>query len=158
MFAHTFFRRHTHAYTLQWEAAQWEEDPAAGHTFHPSGKNPWPQGLDPRPRKAHLYGLPEGEIHHGKRDRVYKWNGLWISLCDRMCSCCDFLALLSIRPLFKNCSLNVNLLLCQFNRRHHCRRCGRLVCHSCSSRKMVVEGSEEPVRVCDQCFNFFHME
>uniref|UniRef100_A0A671QY78 Zinc finger FYVE domain-containing protein 26 n=1 Tax=Sinocyclocheilus anshuiensis TaxID=1608454 RepID=A0A671QY78_9TELE len=37
-----------------------------------------------------------------------------------------------------------------FNRRHHCRRCGRLVCHSCSSRKMVVEGSEEPVRVCDQ--------
>uniref|UniRef100_A0A671QY69 Zinc finger FYVE domain-containing protein 26 n=1 Tax=Sinocyclocheilus anshuiensis TaxID=1608454 RepID=A0A671QY69_9TELE len=45
-----------------------------------------------------------------------------------------------------------------FNRRHHCRRCGRLVCHSCSSRKMVVEGSEEPVRVCDQCYNFFHME
>ncbi|TSV02061.1 Zinc finger FYVE domain-containing protein 26 [Bagarius yarrelli] len=36
-----------------------------------------------------------------------------------------------------------------FNRRHHCRRCGRLVCHACSSRKMVVEGSEEPVRVCD---------
>uniref|UniRef100_A0A671QY22 Zinc finger FYVE domain-containing protein 26 n=1 Tax=Sinocyclocheilus anshuiensis TaxID=1608454 RepID=A0A671QY22_9TELE len=45
-----------------------------------------------------------------------------------------------------------------FNRRHHCRRCGRLVCHSCSSRKMVVEGSEEPVRVCDQCYNFFHMD
>ncbi|KAG7334503.1 hypothetical protein KOW79_002910 [Hemibagrus wyckioides] len=43
-----------------------------------------------------------------------------------------------------------------FNRRHHCRRCGRLVCHACSSRKMVVEGSEEPVRVCDQCYNFFH--
>ncbi|XP_042593060.1 zinc finger FYVE domain-containing protein 26-like isoform X4 [Cyprinus carpio] len=45
-----------------------------------------------------------------------------------------------------------------FNRRHHCRRCGRLVCHSCSSRKMAVEGSEEPVRVCDQCYNFFHMD
>ncbi|KTG45236.1 hypothetical protein cypCar_00014961 [Cyprinus carpio] len=45
-----------------------------------------------------------------------------------------------------------------FNRRHHCRRCGRLVCHSCSSRKMVVEGSEEPVRVCDQCYNFFHTD
>ncbi|XP_053476228.1 zinc finger FYVE domain-containing protein 26 isoform X4 [Ictalurus furcatus] len=43
-----------------------------------------------------------------------------------------------------------------FNRRHHCRRCGRLVCHACSSRKMVVEGSEEPVRVCDQCYSFFH--
>ncbi|XP_016388523.1 zinc finger FYVE domain-containing protein 26-like isoform X1 [Sinocyclocheilus rhinocerous] len=45
-----------------------------------------------------------------------------------------------------------------FNRRHHCRRCGRLVCHSCSSRKMVVEGSEEPVRVCDQCYNFVHTD
>ncbi|XP_059373273.1 zinc finger FYVE domain-containing protein 26-like isoform X2 [Carassius carassius] len=42
-----------------------------------------------------------------------------------------------------------------FNRRHHCRCCGRLVCQSCSSRKMVAEGSEEPVRVCDQCYNFF---
>ncbi|XP_051507535.1 zinc finger FYVE domain-containing protein 26-like isoform X2 [Myxocyprinus asiaticus] len=45
-----------------------------------------------------------------------------------------------------------------FNRRHHCRRCGRLVCHSCSSKKMAVEGSEEPVRVCDQCYNFFHTD
>ncbi|XP_056616274.1 zinc finger FYVE domain-containing protein 26 isoform X2 [Triplophysa dalaica] len=45
-----------------------------------------------------------------------------------------------------------------FNRRHHCRRCGRLVCHSCSSKKMVMEGSEEPVRVCDQCYNFFHSD
>lgn len=45
-----------------------------------------------------------------------------------------------------------------FNRRHHCRRCGRLVCHSCSSKKMAVEGSEEPVRVCDQCYNFFHSD
>ncbi|XP_066536111.1 zinc finger FYVE domain-containing protein 26 [Hoplias malabaricus] len=43
-----------------------------------------------------------------------------------------------------------------FNRRHHCRRCGRLVCHACSSRKMVVEGCEETVRVCDECYNFFH--
>uniref|UniRef100_A0AAR2J1K8 Zinc finger FYVE domain-containing protein 26 n=1 Tax=Pygocentrus nattereri TaxID=42514 RepID=A0AAR2J1K8_PYGNA len=45
-----------------------------------------------------------------------------------------------------------------FNRRHHCRRCGRLVCQACSSRKMVVEGHEEPVRVCDQCYNFFHQD
>ncbi|XP_068933883.1 zinc finger FYVE domain-containing protein 26 isoform X2 [Petaurus breviceps papuanus] len=41
-----------------------------------------------------------------------------------------------------------------FNRRHHCRRCGRLVCGSCSTKKMVVEGSREnPARVCDQCFS-----
>lgn len=45
-----------------------------------------------------------------------------------------------------------------FNRRHHCRRCGRLVCNSCSSKKMTLDGSEEPVRVCDQCYNFFHLD
>uniref|UniRef100_A0A3Q3KT95 Zinc finger FYVE domain-containing protein 26 n=1 Tax=Mastacembelus armatus TaxID=205130 RepID=A0A3Q3KT95_9TELE len=27
-----------------------------------------------------------------------------------------------------------------FNRRHHCRTCGRLVCHTCSEHKMPVEG------------------
>ncbi|XP_062378501.1 zinc finger FYVE domain-containing protein 26 isoform X4 [Sardina pilchardus] len=45
-----------------------------------------------------------------------------------------------------------------FNRRHHCRRCGRLVCHACSSHRMAVEGcdEEEEVRVCDQCYSFFH--
>ncbi|XP_062324940.1 zinc finger FYVE domain-containing protein 26 isoform X2 [Osmerus eperlanus] len=44
-----------------------------------------------------------------------------------------------------------------FNRRHHCRRCGRLVCQACSGRRMPVEGcTEEEVRVCDQCYTFFH--
>ncbi|XP_069391514.1 zinc finger FYVE domain-containing protein 26 [Paralichthys olivaceus] len=46
-----------------------------------------------------------------------------------------------------------------FNRRHHCRRCGRLVCHACSERKMLVEGCPgEEVRVCDQCYTYFHPE
>lgn len=44
-----------------------------------------------------------------------------------------------------------------FNRRHHCRRCGRLVCHACSERKMLVDGCPgEDVRVCDQCYDYFH--
>uniref|UniRef100_A0A8C3A9L7 Zinc finger FYVE domain-containing protein 26 n=1 Tax=Cyclopterus lumpus TaxID=8103 RepID=A0A8C3A9L7_CYCLU len=45
-----------------------------------------------------------------------------------------------------------------FNRRHHCRRCGRLVCHSCSEHKMSVEGcpEDEDVRVCDHCYAHFH--
>ncbi|KAL0969454.1 hypothetical protein UPYG_G00227580 [Umbra pygmaea] len=46
-----------------------------------------------------------------------------------------------------------------FNRRHHCRRCGRLVCHACSDHKMVVEGyteEEAEVRMCDQCYSFYH--
>uniref|UniRef100_A0A5F9C604 Zinc finger FYVE domain-containing protein 26 n=1 Tax=Oryctolagus cuniculus TaxID=9986 RepID=A0A5F9C604_RABIT len=46
-----------------------------------------------------------------------------------------------------------------FNRRHHCRRCGRLVCSSCSTKKMVVEGCREnPARVCDQCYSYFHKD
>ncbi|KAM7159242.1 zinc finger FYVE domain-containing protein 26 [Molossus nigricans] len=46
-----------------------------------------------------------------------------------------------------------------FNRRHHCRRCGRLVCSSCSTKKMVVEGCREnPTRVCDQCYNYYNKD
>ncbi|XP_026194977.1 zinc finger FYVE domain-containing protein 26 isoform X2 [Anabas testudineus] len=44
-----------------------------------------------------------------------------------------------------------------FNRRHHCRKCGRLVCHACSERKMPVAGCPgDEVRVCDQCYAYFH--
>uniref|UniRef100_UPI00398EBA34 zinc finger FYVE domain-containing protein 26 isoform X2 n=1 Tax=Pristiophorus japonicus TaxID=55135 RepID=UPI00398EBA34 len=45
-----------------------------------------------------------------------------------------------------------------FNRRHHCRRCGRVVCQSCSTNKMVVEDCREcPARVCDQCYSYYHI-
>uniref|UniRef100_A0A131YW54 Zinc finger FYVE domain-containing protein 26 n=1 Tax=Rhipicephalus appendiculatus TaxID=34631 RepID=A0A131YW54_RHIAP len=41
-----------------------------------------------------------------------------------------------------------------FSRRHHCRRCGRVVCYTCSQQTMVVEGfGQYKVRVCDDCFN-----
>ncbi|KAK8765076.1 hypothetical protein V5799_032316 [Amblyomma americanum] len=40
-----------------------------------------------------------------------------------------------------------------FSRRHHCRRCGRVVCYMCSQHSMVVEGfGPYKVRVCDDCF------
>ncbi|XP_065610514.1 zinc finger FYVE domain-containing protein 26 isoform X4 [Cyrtonyx montezumae] len=46
-----------------------------------------------------------------------------------------------------------------FNRRHHCRRCGRLVCSSCSTKKMAVETCREnPARVCDQCYSYYNRE
>ncbi|KAM6273574.1 zinc finger FYVE domain-containing protein 26 isoform 2-T2 [Porphyrio hochstetteri] len=44
-----------------------------------------------------------------------------------------------------------------FNRRHHCRRCGRLVCSSCSTQKMAVEACRESLsRVCDQCYSYYN--
>ncbi|XP_073493543.1 zinc finger FYVE domain-containing protein 26 isoform X2 [Phyllobates terribilis] len=57
------------------------------------------------------------------------------------------------------CMVCKNERFTMFNRRHHCRRCGRLVCSSCSMKKMVVEGCREnPARVCDQCHNYFFAE
>jgi len=39
------------------------------------------------------------------------------------------------------------------NRRHHCRSCGRLVCGSCSSKRLVLVKKDGPVRVCTICFS-----
>lgn len=38
-------------------------------------------------------------------------------------------------------------------RRHHCRRCGRVVCHSCSTKRLCIPKlyADIPVRVCDDC-------
>uniref|UniRef100_A0A8C5L3R0 Zinc finger FYVE domain-containing protein 26 n=1 Tax=Jaculus jaculus TaxID=51337 RepID=A0A8C5L3R0_JACJA len=61
-------------------------------------------------------------------------------------------------------SENICMVCCRehftmFNRRHHCRRCGRLVCGSCSTKKMVVEGyRESPTRVCDQCYSYYNKD
>ncbi|VVD05515.1 unnamed protein product [Leptidea sinapis] len=40
------------------------------------------------------------------------------------------------------------------NRRHHCRKCGSVVCGPCSSKKFLLRGqSEKPLRVCLQCYD-----
>ncbi|CAD5220209.1 unnamed protein product [Bursaphelenchus xylophilus] len=41
-----------------------------------------------------------------------------------------------------------------FERRHHCRSCGKVVCGACSTKKLTLEGiDKKPVRVCDICYN-----
>ncbi|CAG8434947.1 7701_t:CDS:10 [Ambispora gerdemannii] len=42
-----------------------------------------------------------------------------------------------------------------FRRKHHCRACGKIICHACSTRNFVIPGSNEQddqiVRACDPC-------
>ncbi len=40
-------------------------------------------------------------------------------------------------------------------RRHHCRACGQIFCHSCSSKTAAIPkfGIEKEVRVCDLCYD-----
>ena len=40
------------------------------------------------------------------------------------------------------------------NRRHHCRRCGNLVCKSCSKHKKLLSNIDKnkPVRICNDCY------
>ncbi|XP_028157821.1 pleckstrin homology domain-containing family F member 2 isoform X2 [Ostrinia furnacalis] len=45
------------------------------------------------------------------------------------------------------------------NRRHHCRKCGSVVCGPCSSKRFVLRGqSEKPLRVCLQCYDELNRE
>lgn len=40
------------------------------------------------------------------------------------------------------------------NRRHHCRKCGGVVCGNCSTKKFLLPAqSSKPLRVCDNCYN-----
>jgi len=40
------------------------------------------------------------------------------------------------------------------NRRHHCRKCGAVVCGPCSNKKFLLPNqSSKPLRVCLQCFD-----
>jgi len=38
-----------------------------------------------------------------------------------------------------------------FNRRHHCRKCGDLICDDCSKARMFVTSTQKNVRVCRSC-------
>eukprot|EP00475_Leptophrys_vorax_P019671 TRINITY_DN26981_c0_g1_i1.p1 TRINITY_DN26981_c0_g1~~TRINITY_DN26981_c0_g1_i1.p1 ORF type:complete len:1101 (+),score=323.63 TRINITY_DN26981_c0_g1_i1:109-3411(+) len=52
---------------------------------------------------------------------------------------------------------NANCTICGsefslFNRKHHCRNCGQIVCNSCSPFKRILENiGDEPVRICKNC-------
>ncbi|KZC11227.1 Zinc finger FYVE domain-containing protein 26, partial [Dufourea novaeangliae] len=53
----------------------------------------------------------------------------------------------------RKCSCCKTVIFSMFNRRHHCRRCGRVICAQCSQHRMQVSGYPPSVlvRVCDDC-------
>lgn len=44
-----------------------------------------------------------------------------------------------------------------FNRRHHCRKCGGVVCGECSGQRTVIGRYSMAVRLCDECFDLAKM-
>jgi hypothetical protein len=44
-----------------------------------------------------------------------------------------------------------------FNRRHHCRKCGGVICGECSGQRTVIGQYSLPVRLCDECFDLAKM-
>ncbi|XP_069671907.1 uncharacterized protein Sptz isoform X2 [Periplaneta americana] len=52
----------------------------------------------------------------------------------------------------RECMCCKSVAFSMFNRRHHCRRCGRVICGSCSTQRTKVVGyGNVAVRVCDDC-------
>ncbi|KAK0398627.1 hypothetical protein QR680_002681 [Steinernema hermaphroditum] len=52
-----------------------------------------------------------------------------------------------------NCMCCYSARFSVLQRRHHCRACGNVVCGSCSTHNLIVNGvSKRPVRVCDTCY------
>ena len=42
---------------------------------------------------------------------------------------------------------------CIFPFQHHCRKCGKVVCNDCSSKRwMLPQQSSKPLRVCLTCY------
>lgn len=40
------------------------------------------------------------------------------------------------------------------NRRHHCRKCGGVICGACSTKRFLLpQQSSKPLRICDKCYS-----
>ncbi|XP_072390542.1 zinc finger FYVE domain-containing protein 26 homolog isoform X1 [Diabrotica undecimpunctata] len=51
------------------------------------------------------------------------------------------------------CMCCQKIVFSMFNRRHHCRRCGRVICYNCSLHRMLVPTYDDIlVRVCLDCY------
>ncbi|ORX42535.1 ankyrin [Piromyces finnis] len=51
-------------------------------------------------------------------------------------------------PLCNSCKSKFSL----FNRRHHCRNCGKVFCSRCSNYQFKLKSNSQPLRVCKDCY------
>lgn len=60
----------------------------------------------------------------------------------------------------KFCMCCKNSKFSLLNRRHHCRRCGRVICTGCSNRRIILSDvyNDFKVRCCDDCFKILNNE
>ncbi|XP_004344368.1 hypothetical protein CAOG_06747 [Capsaspora owczarzaki ATCC 30864] len=49
------------------------------------------------------------------------------------------------------CMVCQNSKFTTFNRKHHCRNCGKVACGNCTSQSWLLPMSSKPQRVCDEC-------
>jgi hypothetical protein len=56
-------------------------------------------------------------------------------------------------PVCQCCETKFSML----KRRHHCRRCGLVICGDCNSKK-AKSGGKSTVKVCDGCFNLISLK
>lgn len=62
------------------------------------------------------------------------------------------------KPDTDNCELCDKKFGRIFRRRHHCRNCGKCVCHECSDNTWDLAATIKAARVCDECYEKFTEE
>ena len=83
---------------------------------------------------AYEFARDVKNTYKGQKYEVVEWVP---KSSARDCACCQ--------TVFKTFTLRKEFA------KHHCRACGRVVCHGCSASKMFYEVSGKPERTCTDC-------
>ncbi|VDP91612.1 unnamed protein product [Echinostoma caproni] len=67
------------------------------------------------------------------------------------CSNCHAEFSLTNRKVNRNRLIFLNPISVFLIQQHHCRQCGGIFCHTCSSYRASIAASKDPVRVCGPC-------
>jgi len=109
-------------------------------------------------------GLSFSVFSYGKSFTLYTSNAKekqeWISVLeDNIKECKKYLVQQQeTAPVWVPDGSSMHCMRCKkefstFIRRHHCRKCGSVICGDCSKNKAIIQGvdSDKEVRVCDDC-------